>query len=196
MGEEQIQNIIVGILDATIDGGASPWQVIKTFDKVKAWRIPAQQIERLAESILTDDYDECQFDEARSFVNWLAETRGWEGHNVTPDVACRYIVGHPYGQHPSQAMQLALLPGTDTDALIMHAVDALDTALDVDTVEHLYDRLEQHSLQIKESTLDFVVSKLDPLVQDRIKKQGEAYLVDQDADALRATGSASAEMRM
>jgi hypothetical protein len=93
-------------------------------------------------------------------------------------------------------MELALLPGTDTDALIMHAVDALDTALDVDTVEHLYDRLEQHSLQIKESTLDFVVSKLDPLVQDRIKKQGEAYLVDQDADALRATGSASAEMRM
>jgi hypothetical protein len=196
MGEEHIQNIIVGIMDATIDGGASPWQVIKTFDKVKAWRIPGQQIERLAESILTDDYDDCQFDEARSFVNWLAETRGWEGHNVTPDVACRYIVGHPHGQHPSQAMQLALLPGTDTDALIMHAVDALDTALDVDTVEHLYGRLEQHSLQIKESTLDFVVSKLDPVVQERVKKQGEAYLVAEDSDALRAAGSAPAEMRM
>jgi tetratricopeptide (TPR) repeat protein len=197
MGEEQIQRVIDGVLEATINGGASPWLVFKTFDEVTAWRIKPEQIERLAESILTEDYDECQFDVARSFVTWLAEKRGWEGHGVTPDIACRYLVSHPHGQHPSQAMKLAFLPGTDTDALIMHAVDSLDTALDVDTVEHLYDRLEQHNLQIKESTLDFVLSKHpEPMVRERLKKQGECYLIDESGDALSVKRSSGPEMRV
>lgn len=196
MGQGQIQTIIRGIMDVTIEGGLSPFEIFHAFDAVKAQQIPPQQIERLAESIFTEDYDKCDFYDAHHFVEWLAEKRGWDGHNITPDMACRYLIAHPDGQHPSKAVQLALLPGTDTDALIMHAVESLDTALDVESVEHLFDRLEQRGLQIKESTLDFLISKLDPLVQDHVKKQGEAYLVGEKADEMCPAGSASTEMRM